>query len=53
MKGWADRYEKLEEIGLGSSGKIYKVIRRDNREVMAAKIISVQADKSDLACIEQ
>jgi len=28
---WMDRYEKQEEIGIGASGKIYKVIRKDTK----------------------
>jgi hypothetical protein len=30
MRDWSDKYEKIEEIGQGSSGKIYKVRSKES-----------------------
>lgn len=53
MANWQEKYEKAEEIGEGSSGKIYKLRCRQTGETLAAKIISVESQGCDLQAIEQ
>jgi serine/threonine protein kinase len=43
----------LEEIGEGSSGKIYKILAKDSKEILAAKIIKVQSQTCELQSVEQ
>lgn len=46
MKSWQEKYKKLEQLGQGSSGLIFKVLSRETDLVSAAKIISAHADQS-------
>ena len=41
MKGESLKYQKIEQIGEGSSGKIFKVKHKQTGEILAAKIISI------------
>jgi serine/threonine kinase 4 len=53
MAGWQEKYEKLEEIGAGSSGKIFRVLSRERGEVLAAKVIVLEGQNCDLQAVEQ
>jgi serine/threonine protein kinase len=53
MRRGTDKYTKLEQIGQGASGEIYKIMRNDTKEILVAKIIKIQNDQSDLNAIEQ
>ena len=52
MKHWADKYDKIEQIGQGASGKIFKIMRKDNKQIMAAKVIIIDKEKDELLTIK-
>ena len=52
MKHWADKYDKIEQIGQGASGKIFKIMRKDNKQIMAAKVIIIDKEKDEFSNIE-
>lgn len=53
MPNWNDKYQKLQQIGQGSSACIYKVLSRATGEVLAAKVISVESQSCELPAVEQ
>ena len=53
MANWSDKYQKLQQIGEGSSGKIFKVLAKATGEVLAAKVIGGEAQSCELAAVEQ
>lgn len=53
MSNWSDKYQKMEEIGEGSSGKIFKILSKVTGDVLAAKVISVESQSCELQAVEQ
>lgn len=53
MHNWNDKYQKLQQIGQGSSATIYKVLNRATGELLAAKVISVESQSCELPAVEQ
>lgn len=52
MQVWEQKYTKLEQLGQGSSGLIFKVLNKQTHQTLAAKIIKSTSDPADLQSIE-
>lgn len=52
MKHNNHNYHKISLIGEGSSGKIYKIVHKDTKQVYAAKIIPIESNQEELEAIE-
>lgn len=53
MANWNDKYQKLQQIGQGSSATIYKVLQRATGALLAAKVVALQSQGCPLPAVEQ
>lgn len=52
MKHSHNKYQKIEQVGSGSSGKIYKVLNKESKQVFAAKVMAIGPSQAELDAIE-